>query len=513
MKEFNTNLNSYQVVLPLSTEVLIPKDRSVRLLVWVLERLDISAEAREYTKRKRDVPFSIMLRIVVYGFMREIRSTRKIEAACKENINFMWLLEGYASPDHNTIARFIAGVDMNAVLVKVNKLLCELNELKFENAFIDGTKLEANANRYTFVWKKSTEKHRAKLLPKIEAFLQETNGRYGIKFLYLEGVINYLEAVGFLKVAGKGKRKTQEQRDLETAKAYSLRLTNYDGYLEKIGKNRKSMSKTDPDATFMRLKEDHMMNGQLKPAYNVQLCIESEYITGIYVSSDRNDVSTLVPFIDKLYGEYEKRHGNVTLDAGYESEENYAYLKQNKQTAYIKPQNYERSKTREYKRQTGRKENMFYNAELDYYTCANGKKLNKIYDTKRKSGNSYEQTVSVYQCEDCACCPKRTLCTKTQEGKNKQIECSRAFENYRAESLGNIISNLGIQLRVNRSIQAEGAFAVIKQDYGFRRFNRRGKENIETELALLCAAYNINKLHSNILNERTGFSLHKLPTG
>jgi transposase len=513
MNNFNISYSNYQVILPLSTEVLIPADSSVRLLVSVLERLDFSKEAVEYTKRKRDVPFAVMLRVVVYGFMRDVRSTRKIEAACRENINFMWLLEGYTAPDHNAVARFIAAVDMNSVLVKVNKLLLELDELKFENAFIDGTKIEANANRYTFVWKKSTEKYRAKLLPKIEAFLKEFNDRRGLKILSLDGAINYLEALDFLKIAGKGKRKTEEQRDLETAQDYLTRLTKYDGYLEKIGENRKSLSKTDPDATFMRLKDDHMMNGQLKPAYNVQLCIESEYITGIYVSSDRNDANTLVPFMDKLYVEYEKRHGNVTLDAGYESEENYAYLKDKNQIAYIKPQNYEKSKTKEYKRQIGRKENMPYDKEQDFYICANGKRLNKAYDTKRKSESGYEAKVSVYQCEDCSGCPKRTLCTKAQEGNNKQIQCSRLFESYRAESLENITSNLGVQLRMNRSIQAEGAFGVMKYDRDFHRFLRRGKENIQKELALVGIAHNLNKLHSNIINDRLGFSLHKPESG
>lgn len=510
MNKFNTNFNSYQVILPLSTEVLIPKDDSVRLLVSVLGQIDFFDQATEYAKRKRKVPFCLMLRVVVYGFMRGFRSVREIECACRENINFMWLLEGYPAPDHNTVARFIAAVDMNAVLVKVNKLLIEMKEIRFENAFIDGTKIEANAGRYSFVWKKSTEKHRTKLLPKIESFLNEMRERYGVGFVDENGVVNYLEYLDFKSAYGKGKRKSQEQRDLERAREIHDKLSKYDGYIDAIGEKRKSMSTTDFDATFMRLKDDHMRNGQLKPAYNVQLCIESEYITGLYISADRNDSETLKPFLDKTEKEYNRRHENVTLDSGYESEENYAYLEKNGQTGFIKPQNYKQAKTKKYKAQIGRKENMLYDPLLDCYTCQNGKQLNAVYNTTRKSTGGYEQTVTMYECQDCNGCEKRALCTKAQDGKNKQVSCSRQFEDYRARSLVRITAAFGTQLLVNRSIQSEGVFGIIKQDYGFRRFSRRGQKSVTHELALVCVAFNINKLHNNILNDRIGFTLHEL---
>lgn len=510
MNNYNTFFNAYQVILPLSTEVLIPHDDSVRLLSSVLGRIDFSEQNKAYTKRRRDIPFIIMLRVVVYGFMRGIRSTREIERACRENINFMWLLEDYRVPDHNMVARFVADVDMESVLVKVNKLLAEMGELKFQHGFIDGTKLEANANRYTFVWKKSVEKYRARLLSKIDLFLRESIARYAVQFCGLSGVVNYLEHLEFEQKFGKGKRKPQQQRDLETAKEYLAKLNKYEAYIKEIGSNRKSMSKTDPDATFMRLKDDHMKNGQLKPAYNVQLCIESEYITGLYVSPDRNDTNTLKPFLDKMESGYGKRHKTLTLDSGYESEENYAYLDEKKQTAYIKPQNYEQSKTRKLKRQIGRKENMIYDEKTDSYTCANGKRLNAIYNTNRKSDSGYGQTITVYRCADCTGCAVRPQCTKAADGKNKELSCSRLFENYRAKSLALITSGLGVQLRVNRSIQSEGTFGIVKQDYGYRRFNRRGQDNVTSELALVCIAFNLNKLHSNILADRLGFSLHEL---
>jgi hypothetical protein len=214
--------------------------------------------------------------------------------------------------------------------------------------------------------------------------------------------------------------------------------------------------------------------------------------------------------LDKIETEYGKRHKNATLDAGYESEENYVYLKNKGQTAYIKPQNYEQQKTREYKKQIGRKENMRYDPVLDEYTCSNGKKLKAAYTYKRKSTSGYEQTVTKYRCENCTACPVRKLCTKAKDDNLKELECSRLFEELRTASKERIVSELGIQLRINRSIQAEGAFGIIKQDHEFRRFNRRGKAGITKELALLAVALNINKLHTRLINDQTGFTLHEI---
>jgi len=419
----------------------------------------------------------------------------------------MWLLAGYPAPDHNTIARFRKSADIEAVFIEVVRLLHKAEEIAFENVFIDGTKFEANANRYTFVWKGSVKKHNARLLGKKEAFLEEFNGRYGVKFCSLSGVLDYLDYAEF--VHGKGKRKSREQRDYETAAELYAKEQKYIGYFEQF-EGRKSFSKTDKGATFMRLKDDHMRNGQLKPAYNVQLAVESEYIVEALVSHERSDQLTFIPMLDKISCGYNRRHKNVSTDAGYESEENYVYLEKRKQAAYIKPQNYEQQKKRAYCNQIGRKENMTYDETADAYTCASGRRLNRIYDTKRKSQSGYVSTVAVYQCEDCSGCGKRALCTQAQDGKNKQLQVSRLFEQYRQESFANITTEFGTQLRVNRSIQAEGAFGVLKEDYEFRRFLMRGKANVTIEIYLLCLAYNLNKLHKNIQNNRLKFRLHEL---
>ena len=199
----------------------------------------------------------------------------------------------------------------------------------------------------------------------------------------------------------------------------------------------------------------------------------------------------------------------VIADAGYESEENYAYLKENHQKVFIKPLNYEASKTRKYKAQLGKRENMAYDELTDTYTCANGRTLKPIEVKIRESQTGYRKEVTLYECETCQDCPLRSKCTKAKEGNHKRIEVSKKMLSLRTESLENIQSEEGIILRKNRSIQVEGAFGVLKQDYGFRKFLTRGKVHVTVEMLLLCFGYNVQKLHNKIQSNRCGQQLHK----
>ena len=269
---------------------------------------------------------------------------------------------------------------------------------------------------------------------------------------------------------------------------------------------RNSFSKTDPDATFMHLKEDHMRNAQLKPAYNLQLAVEGEYITGFDISSERSDQLTLIPLIDKMDENIGVKYQDVTADAGYESEENYTYFENRKQACYIQPPNYERSKTRKFKNNMALRENMEYDAEKDEYTCQNDKKLQAVYTGKRKSKSGFESEVTYYECESCEGCHHKKNCTRSKG--NRKMQVSKKFIKQRKQSLENITSPEGILLRTNRSIQVEGAFGVIKENYKFRQFLLRGNSKVQAEIALIAMAYNINKLHHKIRDNRTGTQLH-----
>lgn len=520
-KDYTLNQKKYQLVLPMPIERIIPKDDSVRLLDQVLEELNYTNLYRAYSPkgRKPAVSPKTLFKIMVYGCMNSIYSSRNLEEACRRDINFMWLLQDQKVPDHNTIARFrserLEGVLEDLFSQLVIKLE-ELGEINFQTLFIDGTKIEANANKYSFIWKKTTTKNAEKLKTKIIDFITKLNEDFGYTYnpsleTSLEEILEFLQKKKELEkiefVYGKGKRKTPLQRAIETSEELLNKQRKYQDYLDTF-EGRNSFSKTDKDATFMHMKEDHMRNSQLKPGYNIQIGVEGEYIVGVDISDERSDQLTMVPFLERLSRNYlGKKHQDIVADAGYESEQNYTYLENADQNCYIKPSNYERSKSRKYRDDMKLRENMFYDEKADEYICQNNKKLKVVNKRQRKSKSGYIADITVYECESCEGCSYKSKCTKSKG--NRQLWVSKNFIKQRTNSLKNITTPKGIQLRMNRSIQVEGAFGVLKEDYKFRRFLMRGKDKVRIEFLLLSMGYNINKLHNKIQNNRCGLLLHK----
>ena len=498
-------------MMPLNLEIKIPQDDSVRLLMRIAERIDWSklSGAYERESRSEEATPKQMFLLVVLAFMNGIYSTRKIEQACRCDIRFMWLLAGRQVPDHTRIARFIqriSGGIMEEMFYQLVHLLREEEEIEYKHLFVDGTKIEANANRYTFVWRKRVERGLEKLTQKQAELIQELRTQYALELGEREKpeeVLARLREVaqerGIEFVHGKGKRKSALQKQIEQLEAMAGKEAEYREHGRILGK-RNSYSKTDHSATFMRMKDDHMGNGQLKPGYNVQLGIEAEYIVGVDVSSDLNDTHALIPLLERMEAKGGVKHEDVTADAGYESEEAYAKTKARGQRTYIKPQNYEKSKKRSFRKNAYLRENMPYDAEKDCFTCPAGKELTFQGTKTRKSKSGYKQEVSIYRAENCAGCPHKEKCTKAREAR--RIEVSWAFEQARAESRERITSDLGIMLRLNRSIQSEGAFGVLKEDRHFRRLKRRGTERVFTEILLYAFAFDVEKLHAKTQQDR-----------
>ena len=439
----------------------------------------------------------------------------------------MYLLEGMPAPDHATFARFRSihfAPCAKRILAEMSNLLYDLGEISGETIFIDGTKIEACANKYTFVWKKAVSKNQEKLLLKLADLIAECEQLYEIKIVYGNVVkmrhvkklrkklyaLKEKEQVQF--VHGIGKRKSPLQKSVETLEEYLSRLKDYTKKIHTCGQ-RNSFSKTDQDATFMRMKEDAMGNGQLKPAYNLQHGVDSEYITWLTIGPQPTDTTTLIPFLEEAKEYLKFKYQKVIADAGYESEENYFYLESNGQLAFIKPANYEVSKTRKYQQDIGRIENMSYDEENDHYTCKNGKILELKYVKHQKSKHGYVSEKSIYRCDECHGCPNKNDCIKgknwkvPEEERAKSFSIAKAFEKYRKEDLERIQSEEGILLRVNRSIQVEGSFGELKEDMQFRRYLSRGTANVLAESVLLAMARNVNKLHNKIQNNRTGTHL------
>jgi len=451
-----------------------------------------------------------MFKVIVYGPHCGIFSSRKLESACRRDVNFRWLLEGYTAPSKSRIAEF----RQHRLQGAVEGLFCQLalalhrmGEVSFEHLFVDGTKLEANANKYSFVWQKSVSKCQIKRDAKEAVFLQQINKTYSMSTKDIETaaafLIQQVTESGLVFVHGKGKRKTQLQRDTEQSADLVKKKHQYEGY-QSTFKGRNSFSKSDTDATFMHMKDDHMRNSQLKPGYNVQIGVSGEYIIGVDISSERSDQLTLIPLLERMEKGLGQKHAAIVTDAGYESEENYTHLEKHEQRCFIKPQNYEKSKSRKYRKNKHLKENMPYDAETDSYTCPVGRRIAVEYEHTRKSASEFESTVTRYQCESCAGCTLRDKCFKSKyPDKNREFDVSKTFLRQRQHARDQIISQEGILLRINRSIQAEGAFAVIKEDYAFRRFLTRGTENVRTEMLLMAMGYNLFRLHCKIQSGRS----------
>ena len=530
LKDYTTWGKAYQLSLPFNYEVQFSANDPVRLVRSFIARMDLSSLYKNcrHINKNQATPAQ-MLAILVYAYCNKIFSTRGIEEACHSNIKFMYLLEGKTAPDHTTIHRFFTKhlrPCIREILAQMGMLLEKLGAVSLTDLFIDGTKLESRGNKYSFSWRKSVEKNQGKLFAKLPIFLEKTESDLGIhvrhkeanamrrlKFLRIQ-LLKQIEEKGVVFVHGTGKRKTPLQRTFEEIEVYIARIKDYTLKLHGM-KGRNSYSKTDKDATFMRMKEDAMKNGQLKPAYNVQYGSNSEFILWANIGHQPTDTNTLIPFLRKFKQYYGKFCQNVIADAGYESEENYSFLENNGITSYIKPVSYEMSKTRKWKHDIGRFENMTYIPDEDAYICANGRKLTveKIYNLRTKTGYKIKKTN--YACKDCSNCSVKENCIhgnhfkKPFEERTKRLSIAKKFIRQRQEDLKRITSDEGIELRLNRNIQAEGAFADIKADLNFRRFLCWGRKNALVAVVLLAMAHNIQKLHHKI--QRGIVDRHRIP--
>ena len=492
--------DTIQLKLNFNTEVYIQDDIKLRLVKNIIERIDLTELRKVYSSfgRKATVNPVTMLQIIIFCYSEGIFSSREIEKSCKYDLRIKYLLDGQSPPDHSTINRFRQRI-INltpSLLSQIVEILIEEKQIDLSSIYIDGTKIESYANRYSFVWRGSVEKWQEKLRRRIIKHFKLNKNQSPSKVLEVVKIVfNKVSQECIDKkinfVFGQGKRKHQLQREYEMIKDWKSKLEKYQNHLKIMGEHRNSYSKTDHDATFMRMKEDHMRNGQLKPAYNIQLASASGFIIGENVSDHPSDMNTLKSFLNKLLKNYPNKLNKIVADAGYESEENYVFLAEHKLNSYIKPSNYEQLKTRKYKKEDEFRKSLRYDKTSDKYISQEGKEFIRCTDKYRKRKSGYTTTTKVYRCFNW-----------NKDGqKTKGIYISEKFQKYRKESLENIRSDQGIEERINRSIQAEGAFSKIKSGLNYNRFHHRGKANIISEICLLSMALNLNKLASKIENK------------
>lgn len=512
------NKSFRQLVLPLDYEHHIEEDCPVRLLDAVLEELNYKKLYANYSTkgRKSSVPPNILFKLVIWGIMNGATSIRQLYKESRYNLQALWLLRGYTIGSHMVLGRFFAKLTV-PVLEDLFRQLIEalqnIDQVSFSEVYIDGTKLEANANRYSFKWKRSIEKYLRKTQDKLIAVRDDIVEQIGIPaheytddelLVKLESIVHVL---GIQFVYGPGKRKHALQRLSEKIFDLRAKKQGYEKDLAIMG-DRNSYSKTDPDATFMRMKEDHMLNGQLKPGYNFQIAVASEYIVHLGIFPNPTDTKTLIPFLENFKRIHNCLPDKVVADAGYYSEKNLHWLHRMSSQSIIKPNLYEVAKTRKYRNDIGRAENMIYCAETDTFTCKADKVLRYVYDSNKDYGE-FVSTYKVYRCDSCNGCKYRRECQRCAKGifpKNGKTiriapEKTRVLQE---ENLQRLTSKEGILLRQNRSIQVEGVFAQMKQNAGKRRLSRKGQLGVYLEMILFAMAFNITKLHNRIQNGRIG---------
>jgi transposase len=501
-------------LIPPSVDELIPTDHLVRMVNGIIDEMGIEKLLRKYQAgggASRYHPI-MMAKVFVYGYMTKVCSSRMLAKAVRENVMFMWLA-GNQKPDFRTLNDFrgklLKGV-MEEIFVTAVKMLAAKGYIKLENYFVDGTKIESASGRYTFVWKKAVETNDRKLDAKLRAYIQmaeqvweDEDGEYGDRDLEELGGKEVYTSAEVKELAGILRERLEQlddeeskkklKKDLKTIeKDYLPRKRKYEKAKRICGK-RNSYSKTDPDATFMRMKEDHMRNGQLKPGYNVQIGTENGFVVGYDLFPNPTDTKTLKPHLRRQAKRLGVKPKTVIADAGYGGEENYAYLENRRTKAVIKYSMYLKEQSRKWKQDKFKTDNWEYNAEEKYYVCPNGKRLLFKETRKRKTDSGYPVTVEKYECESCKYCRLKKQCTRAKG--NRTIERYERWLKLKKKARQVLEDDQYIELRKQRSVEVETVFGQIKGNLGYRRFLLRGTAKVSTEWGLLALGYNLKQIY------------------
>jgi transposase len=501
--------------LPPSLEDLIPAGHLVRVVSRAIDEMDLQALVESYVGGGASSYHPVMLlKVMVYCYTQRIYSSRRIAKAIRENTHCMWLAGGN-EPDFRTMNRFRSSRlkrTLDQVYTAMVEMLLEAGLIGLEDCFVDGTKIEANANKYTFVWKKAVEKNKTKvekkikdLLKHIEKVQRDEDQEYGDRDLEEVGENSTLTPEMIrerMKKLNEKLRKQGPPKDTKRSRALAkgqktleedclVRLERYEQY-QKILAGRNSFSKTDLDATFMRMKDDHMRNGQLKPGYNVQLATERRYVLHVSIHQRSTDTATLKDHLEGLEHITGRSPKRYVADAGYGSLENYEYLAAKNIQAYVKYNSFDKERTRAYRKNRFDPERFAYDPTRDQFFCPANRPITFVGLNTRRSANGYRSVGRVYRAENCADCPFRQDCAPS--GYNRRFEINHDLVRFKAQVRERLNSPLGVELRRRRMTEPETVFAQTKHNRGFQRFLLRGKDKVRTEYGLVALAHNLNNL-------------------
>ena len=511
-------------MLPSSLEELIGSEHPVRVVNEVIDKINLKPLLDNYKGGGTSSYHpKMLLKVLVYGYVSNIYSSRKLETAVKENVPFMWLAAGN-SPDHHTINRFRGKrllETLRKIFTQVVELLVAEGLLSIKDIYVDGTKIESVAGRYTFVWGKSIKTSKEKMGKQLEELWQYSQ-------TVAEAELNEPEPPDFTVIDKEKVQQTIEKIDAALKdKPVSKEAKQKLGYIKKnwaakldqyaaqeqILNGRSSYSKTDNDATFMRLKEDHMKNGQLKPAYNVQVSTADQFIVDYSIHQKPNDTTTLPVHLEQHREQYNELPECITADAGYGSEENLQYAEDNNIEGFVKYNHFDRQQQDSYNQKhpfaTG---NLYYNEEKDCFYCPMGQAMDCTGSSINITATGYEQHVKRYQAKNCEGCPLRGVCHK---GKgNRIMEVNENLNRLKQIALERLTSEEGVAHRKQRCHDVESVFGNIKSNHGFRRFMLKGKKKVAIEVGLLALAQNIRKKAAKKAEKPLGnllFTAYRLP--
>lgn len=493
----------------------IAENDPVRVVDSVIDNLRLDNFKKLYKERGRS-PYhpKMMLKVVIYGYMNNLYSCRKIETSLKRDIHFIWLA-GYEQPDFNTINRFRNRVkeEINQVFTRLVIVLAEKGFITLDVEYIDGTKIESKANKYTFVWRKSTEKNRAKLIDKIKALLEQIDETIAQENAEQENrqsftpadLMNIAEELNRslenepAPVTNKQKEEHKERKkQIKQLKDHAGKLGEYDEKLSILGE-RNSYSKTDKDATFMRMKEDAMNNGQTKPGYNLQIGTENQFILDFGLFQTPGDPLTMIPFYKSFHNRYGRLPHTGVADSGYGSEENYRFMEEAGIEAYVKYNWFQREQRMHYEPDPFSVQALYYNADDDYYVCPMGQHMVRVGTVRSKTESGYVTESTQYKAQRCEGCPLRDSCFKAKG--DRIIEVNHRLNEYRRKARERLTSEDGIKHRGRRCIEPEAVFGQMKYDMAYKRFRHTGMDKVKMDFAFFAIAFNLKKMCSKIAKQ------------
>jgi len=507
MKKFRSYTQNQIPLFPLDISQLINDGHLVRVINSFVDQLSLSVLSRPF-QYEGNPPYhpAMMMKVLLYSYSTKLFSSRKIEKALKQDITYMWL-SGMQTPDHNTINRFRSYYFkdiLDDVFTDLLDFLYENKYIRFETYFVDGTKLEADAYKYSHVWKKNTLRYKENLKEKVTGLLKEISElnkdedkTYGESSLEELGEDKDIDSEKLKTTVAQLNEKldsSKQPKKLKKSVASRVKkLGEAAGKLEKYEKQEKilgernSYSKTDHDATFMRMKND-----ELKPGYNPQVSSENGFVVNYSVSQNAADTKAFPSHIDTIVKRGEKYiPDHFVGDAGYGSEENYNKLEKEKINNYLKYNTFHLD-IKGKNKNPFHKDNMEYNKEEDYFTCPCGRKLIYKDNEENVTANGYKTKVKVYECVDCSGCKLKDKCTKAKG--NRMVKVRPKLEEYKTQARSNLTSKQGIEFRKRRGPEIETFFGDLKMNQGYRRFRLRGNDKVHLELGWLSITFNLRKL-------------------